>query len=124
MHALSVHPARISQYLRNNFISTSVTSKTLGLHESGMSWSGQAHVMNNMYGSSYNSNMSSAAAATHGAFFRYMRHPTVKQENNKYKEKRVSTNNDHYFGVLSTPKVATKLIFPAIRSFCIGNSIF
>ena len=84
MHALSVHPAPISQYLRINFISTSVTSETLGLHESGMSWSGQAHVMNNMYGSSYNSNMSSAAAATHGAFFRYMRHPTVKQENNKY----------------------------------------
>ena len=44
-----------------------------------MAWSGQAHVMNNMYGSGYTNNMSSAAA-THGAFFRYMRQPAVKQE--------------------------------------------
>ena len=48
-----------------------------------MSWSGQAHVMNNMYGSGYSGHMSSAAAASSGAFFRYMgRHGpgSVKQE--------------------------------------------
>ena len=44
-----------------------------------MSWSGQAHVMNNMYGSSYGvagANMASSAALGHsGAFFRYMHRP-------------------------------------------------
>ena len=52
-----------------------------GLHDSpaSMSWSGQAHVMNNMYGSSYGvagANMASSAALGHsGAFFRYMHRP-------------------------------------------------
>ena len=54
--------------------------KLSGLHEPGMTWSGQAHVMNNMYSTGYSNNMSASSTPVHGAFFRYMRQPTVKQE--------------------------------------------
>jgi len=79
------HPAYTRDFLSHThhpMFPHPATDPFSGLHEPSMAWSGGAHVMNNMYGSSYSHNMSSAASSvSSGAFFRYMRHgPGVKQE--------------------------------------------